>query len=111
MLRLVDGDDQGNGVKGVARNAIALVESLSERIVTLGRFGGLARLLPVFDPRLGCHAAVLETVGLIARLHNVAMVGQSVQQGSRHLGIHKHTGPFREAQVGGDDHAGVLVQF
>jgi len=38
-------------------------------------------------------------------------MGEPVQQRCRQLGIHKHTGPFREAQVGGDRHTGVLVQF
>ena len=36
---------------------------------------------------------------------------ESIQQGSRHLGIAEHTGPFGEAQIGGDDHAGVLVEL
>ena len=49
---------------------------------------------------LAANAAVLETVALVARLHDVAMVSQTVQQGSRHLGIRKHTGPFRAAPVG-----------
>ena len=27
------------------------------------------------------------------------------------LGVAEHTGPFCEAQVGGDDHAGFLIQL
>jgi hypothetical protein len=95
-------------VKGVARNVIARA-GFSHWICTVRRFCSLAGLLPVFDPRLRCHGAVLETVGLVARLHNMAMVGQAIQQRRRHLGVHKHTGPFREAQVGRNDYAGVLV--
>jgi hypothetical protein len=37
--------------------------------------------------------------------------GQPVQQCRGHLRVAKHAGPFREAQVGGDDHAGPLVQL
>ena len=36
---------------------------------------------------------------------------QPIQQRGGHLGVAKHTRPFREAEVGGDDHAGVFVQF
>ena len=36
---------------------------------------------------------------------------ESVEQGGGHLGIAEHVGPFGEAQVGGDDHAGALVEF
>ena len=35
----------------------------------------------------------------------MAVMGQPVQQRRRHLCIPKHTGPLREAQVGGDRHA------
>ena len=43
--------------------------------------------------------------------HDLAVVCQPIQQRGGHLGVAKHTRPFREAQVGGDDHAGVFVQF
>ena len=36
---------------------------------------------------------------------------QSIQQCRCQLGITEHIGPFREAQVGGDDQAGLFVQF
>ena len=38
-------------------------------------------------------------------------MGQTIEQGGRHLRITEHTGPFGEAQVGGDDETGVLVEF
>ena len=54
---------------------------------------------------------MLESVGLIARLHDMAVMGEPVQERRRHLGIAKHAGPLGEAQVRGDGHAGVLVQL
>ena len=36
---------------------------------------------------------------------------EAIQQRRGHLGVAEHAGPFGEAQVGGDDHAGVLVQL
>ena len=36
---------------------------------------------------------------------------QSIQQCRCQLGIAEHVGPFREAQVGGDDQAGPFVQL
>ncbi|MNM89790.1 hypothetical protein D3C81_1020270 [compost metagenome] len=40
----------------------------------------------------------------------MAVVCQPIQQRSGHLGVAKHALPFRDAEVGGDDDAGVLVQ-
>jgi len=40
----------------------------------------------------------------------MAVVGEAIQQRSGHLGVPKHAGPFREVQIGGDHHAGPLVQ-
>jgi len=39
------------------------------------------------------------------------VVGQAVEQCGGHLGIAEHTGPFAEAEIGGDDDAGALVKF
>ena len=36
---------------------------------------------------------------------------QPVEQGSGHLRITEHRGPFREAQIGGNDEAGPLVEL
>ena len=38
-------------------------------------------------------------------------MGQAVEQSCGHLGVAEHGGPFAEAQIGGDDHAGALVEF
>ena len=40
----------------------------------------LALLLPRFDPALCRHAAVLEAVGLVTCLHDMAVMGQTVQE-------------------------------
>ena len=53
---------------------------------------------------------MLEAVAVVACFQNIAVVGQSVQQGRSHLGIAKHASPLAEAQVGGDHHAGTLVK-
>ena len=36
---------------------------------------------------------------------------EPVEQGCGHLGIAEHVCPFAEAEVGGDDDAGALVEF
>ncbi len=54
---------------------------------------------------------MLQAVGLVARFDDVAVVSQSIQQRSGHLGVAKHARPIREAEVGRDDHSGVLVQL
>ena len=48
-------------------------------------------------------------MALVARLHDVAVVRESVQQRRGHLGITEDAGPFAEAEIGGDDDAGAFV--
>ena len=38
-------------------------------------------------------------------------MGEPVNQRSGHLGVAKDSRPFGEAEVGGDDQTGVLVEF
>ena len=38
-------------------------------------------------------------------------MGEPIEQRRGHLGIAEHPGPFAEAEVGGDDDAGTLVEF
>ena len=38
-------------------------------------------------------------------------MGEAIEEGCRHLGIAEDGGPFAEAQVGGDDDAGALVEM
>ena len=80
----------------------------------LGGGWGLAALagaFPGLDTRLGSKGAVPEPKGLVARFHDMAVKGEPVRERRRHLGVPKHGRPFREAQVGGDHHTGVLVQL
>ena len=39
------------------------------------------------------------------------MMREAIQQGGGHFGIAKDTGPLAEAQVGGDNNAGPLIEF
>ena len=39
------------------------------------------------------------------------MVREPIEQCGGHLGIAEHLGPFAEAESGGDDDAGALVEF
>ena len=41
----------------------------------------------------------------------MAMMGQPIQQCSGQFGITEHIGPFGEAQVSSDNHAGSFIQF
>ena len=36
---------------------------------------------------------------------------KTIEQGGGHLGITEHSGPFAEAEIGGDDDAGVLIEL
>ena len=52
-----------------------------------------------------------EAIGFIARLDDVAMMRESVEERRGHLRIDEDAGPLGEDQVRGDDHTGVLVQL
>ena len=39
------------------------------------------------------------------------MVGEAIEERGGHLGVAEDGGPFAEAQVGGDDDAGALVEL
>lgn len=71
----------------------------------------LARLLPGLDPRLGRLTALPEAVGLVTRLHDVALVRQSIQECGRHLCVTEHGRPFSETPIRRDDHAGAFVEL
>ena len=38
-------------------------------------------------------------------------MGKAIEESCRHLGIPKDASPFTEAEVGGDDNAGALIEF
>jgi len=54
--------------------------------------------------------AVLEAEAIVSGFQDVAVVGEPVEQRGGHLCVAEHAGPFTEAEVGGDDDAGALVQ-
>lgn len=39
------------------------------------------------------------------------MVGEAIEQRGGHLGAAEHADPLAEAEIGGDDDAGTLVEF
>ena len=64
----------------------------------------------MLDLALGRRTRMPEAMTVVARLHDVAVVSQAIKQRRCQLGIAKHRAPFGEVQVGGDHHAGVLVE-
>lgn len=54
---------------------------------------------------------MFKPVTVIAGFQDMAVVSQSIQQGRGHLWVDKDLRPFREVQVGGDDQAGLLIEF
>src|SRR6201998_1331821 len=55
-------------------------------------------------------SAVLEAPALVAGFDDFAMMGQTVEERRRHLGVAEDTRPFAKGQIGGDDDRGALVQ-
>ena len=54
--------------------------------------------------------AVLEAEAVVSGFEDVAMMGQAIEQRGGHFGIAEDAGPFAEAEVGGDDDTGMLVE-
>lgn len=52
-----------------------------------------------------------ETEAVVSRFEDVAVVGDPIQQGRRHLGVAEDTCPLAETEIGGDDDAYALVEF
>jgi catechol 2,3-dioxygenase-like lactoylglutathione lyase family enzyme len=65
----------------------------------------------IFPFCFGCCGAGPEPEAVVAGLQDVAVVREPVEQGGGHLGIAEHASPFTEAEVGGDDDAGLLVEL
>ena len=70
----------------------------SRRGFLLSGFGLLSRAVP-------------EPEAVVAGLEDVAVMGKPIEKRGGHLGVAEHAGPFAEAQVGGDDNAGALIEF
>jgi hypothetical protein len=54
--------------------------------------------------------SALEAPAVVSGLDDVAVMGQAVEQGGRHLGVAEHARPFTEGEVGGDEDRGALVE-
>lgn len=54
---------------------------------------------------------MLEAPGLVAGLHDVAVMREAVQQRRGHLRVAEHAGPLPEAKVDRDHDASVLVEL
>src|SRR5690606_31671170 len=52
-----------------------------------------------------------EAEAVIAGFQDVAVMSEAVEQSGGHLGVAEHAGPFAEAEVGGNDDAGLLVEL
>ena len=55
--------------------------------------------------------AAFEPPTFIDGFDDVAVMGQSIEQGGRHLGVAEHAGPLAEGEVRGDDDGRALVQL
>ena len=53
---------------------------------------------------------MFEPPALVTSLHDLAVMGEPVEERRRHFGVAKDTGPFGEGEVGGDDDGGALVK-
>ena len=58
-----------------------------------------------------CSSSIFEAPAVVSCFEDVAVVRQAVEQRSCHLGITKHIRPFAEAEVGGDNDAGLLIEL
>ena len=54
--------------------------------------------------------AVLEAEAVVSGFEDVAVMGEPIEQRGGHLGVAEDARPFAEAEIGGDDHAGMLVE-
>ena len=53
---------------------------------------------------------MFEAPALVAGFDEFAMMGEAVEERSRHLGVAKYTWPIGEGQIGGDDDGSALVK-
>ena len=74
-------------------------------------FPNRTRSVGPWNPPAGAGSgSVLEAPALVAGLDDLAMVGQTVEQGRGHLGVAEDGRPFAEGEIGGDDDRGALVE-
>ena len=56
-------------------------------------------------------ASVFESPAGVAGLDDVAVVGQTIERGGRHLGVAEHLRSVGEGKDSGDQQRGVLVEL
>jgi hypothetical protein len=54
--------------------------------------------------------SVLEAPAVVSGLDDIEVVGQSIEQRGRHLGVAEHTWPFAEGEISGDDDRSALLE-
>src|SRR5205814_3416497 len=75
------------------------------------RSGARGRCLFAHRGKPGWHsAAVFEAPALVAGFDDFTMMGQTIEERGRHLGVAKHTGPIAKGQIGGHDNGSALVK-
>jgi hypothetical protein len=52
-----------------------------------------------------------EAEAVISGFEDMTVVGEAIEEGCGHLGVAEHASPLTEAEVGGDDDAGLLVKL
>jgi hypothetical protein len=55
--------------------------------------------------------ATPEAEAVVPGLQDVTVVREAVEQCGGHLGVAKNAGPSAEAEIGGDDHTGPLIEL
>src|SRR3954447_26580521 len=55
-------------------------------------------------------SAVFEAPALVAGLDDLAVMGQSIEERGRHLGVAEHGRPFAKGEIGSDDDGCLLVE-
>jgi hypothetical protein len=53
---------------------------------------------------------VLEAPAVVSGFNDIAVMGETIEQRGRHLGVGEDAGPFAEGEIGGDDDRGALVE-
>ncbi len=55
--------------------------------------------------------SVLEAPAFVAGFDDIAVMGQTIEHGRRHLGVAEDLGPIGEGEIACDDDRGVLVKL
>ena len=55
-------------------------------------------------------SSAFEAPAVVSGFDDIAMMGQTIEQCGRHLGVGEDGRPFAEGEIGGDDDRGALVE-